>query len=179
MTKLKLLAAATSAALLAVGGAVAQTSTPSPSFSALDKNNDGNISQQEWNDHYRMGAASGASSGASNETKDAMQRGPTTRMGEPAVGGPRTGDEGRHGGAAAGATGAGASGSAVERPRDAGPTSRSGEPHVGGPRTGEEPRATSGATTSGTGSTDAGEGAKRGYPTAPTGNPSVGGPSTK
>lgn len=172
--KLKLLAAATSAALFAVGGAVAQTSAPSPSFSALDKNNDGNISQQEWNDHYRMGASSGASSGTSSETQDAVRRGPTSHMGEPAVGGPRTGDEAR-GGAAAGATGI--SGSAIERPRDAGPTSRSGEPHVGGPRTGEEPRATTGATTSGAPGSDAGDGAKRGYPTAPNANPSVGGPS--
>src|SRR5688500_306070 len=56
MLKVNVLAAATAAALFAFGGAIAQTSSSTaatPSFSAIDKNNDGQISRQEWSEYER------------------------------------------------------------------------------------------------------------------------------
>ncbi len=56
MLKVNVLAVATAAALFAFGGAIAQSSSSTaatPSFSAIDKNNDGQISRQEWSEYER------------------------------------------------------------------------------------------------------------------------------
>ena len=87
MLKVKVLAATTAAALFAVGGAIAQTGTTSkgptaptgpkeaggsaPSFTAIDKNNDGQISRAEWNEYYRLGAAGGATGAATDKAPTA------------------------------------------------------------------------------------------------------------
>jgi flagellar hook-length control protein FliK len=144
MLKINVLAAATACALFAAGGALAQTSSSSsaaaPSFSALDKNNDGQISRSEWNEHSRAGAASGASSDVTGGKK----RGPTERTGKPEVGGSKSGNEGAASGGSSGSTAAGSSGASAGASAsgradkaDAGsqrgyPTAPTGEPRVGG-----------------------------------------------
>lgn len=100
MPRLKLLAAAATAGLLVAGGAVAQTST-TVSFSQLDKDNDGRISRAEWKKHFAADAPAGSGStaqgGDSNnvERRDVgARRGyPTSRTGEPVVGGSITSDD--------------------------------------------------------------------------------------
>lgn len=184
MLKIKLLAAATTAALFAVGGAVAQTSTSgsgtsasgtasgaadagaqrgypttttgrpevggsksggerattgstssstgsttsrsaAPSFSAIDKNNDGQISRQEWNDYERTARpAAGIRS----------DKQPTTTTGPRDVGGSERAKN--PGAAAAGSTGSAAgstTGSASST--DKAPTAPTGPKESGGTST--------------------------------------------
>jgi hypothetical protein len=194
MLKIKLLTAATAAALFAIGGAVAQTSTPgtsagaadraptattgrpevggpktgaeraksgssssssagstssraaTPTFAQIDKNNDGQISRDEWNAYQRSGTAA---SGATTDVTGGAKRGPTARSGKPEVGGPRTGGE-KQGSASGGAS-----------------SSTS-------PSTGATTSPSTGATSPSTGSTSSSTGTAT-SPTAPTGEPRVGG----
>jgi hypothetical protein len=98
MLKVNVLAAATAAALFAFGGAIAQSSTSAaatPSFSAIDKNNDGQISREEWNAYERSAKpAAGVRS----------DKQPTATTGPRDVGGS---DKAKNPGAAAGTTGSG------------------------------------------------------------------------
>jgi hypothetical protein len=140
MLKVKVLVATTAAALFAVGGAIAQTGTASkdkgptapsgpkeaggsaPSFSAIDKNNDGQISRAEWNAYYRAGAAAGA-------TGSATDKAPTAPSGPKEAGGSEKAKPGSAAsGAAAGGTGAAAGSSATDKA----PTAPSGPKESGG-----------------------------------------------
>jgi len=156
MLKLKLLAAATAAALFAAGGAIAQTGKAStdkaptapagpkeaggsaPSFSAIDKNNDGQISREEWNNYHRGAAAkartpkdTSASGGtASGTTSD--KKAPSATTGPRDVGGS---DKARAGGGSAGETsgaGAGASSPSAGASTDKAPTAPGGPKEAGG-----------------------------------------------
>ena len=96
MLKVNVLAAATAAALFAFGGAIAQSSSSAaatPSFSAIDKNNDGQISRQEWSEYERTARpAAGVRS----------DKQPTATTGPRDVGGS---DKAKNPGPAAGTTG--------------------------------------------------------------------------
>jgi hypothetical protein len=144
MLKVKVLAATTAAALFAVGGAIAQTGSASrsagtdkaptaptgpkeaggsaPSFSAIDKNNDGRISRAEWNEYYRLGAAGGA-------TGSATDKAPTAPSGPKESGGS---EKAKPGSAASGATGGSTGAAAGSSATDKAPTAPSGPKESGG-----------------------------------------------
>jgi hypothetical protein len=137
MLKIKLLAAATTAALFAVGGAVAQSSTTgstsarstsaAPSFSVIDKNNDGQISRQEWSEYERTARPA---AGIRSDKQPTATTGPRD-----AGGSDKAKNPGASAGAAAGSTSSGAttgSTSADKKDAERGPTAPTGEPKVGG-----------------------------------------------
>jgi hypothetical protein len=153
MLKLKLLAAATAAALFAVGGALAQTGTagrsaatdkaptaPSgpkeaggsaPSFSAIDKNNDGMISRDEWNAYHRGAAAKAgkgaAASGATASGTD--KKAPSATTGPRDVGGS---DTAKAGAGATGPSGGPTGPASADKSADKAPTAPSGPKEAGG-----------------------------------------------
>lgn len=149
MLKVNVLAAATAAALFAFGGAIAQTSSSTaatPSFSAIDKNNDGQISRQEWSEYERTARpAAGVRS----------DKQPTATTGPRDVGGS---DKAKNPGPAAGTSGSrsGSSGAAAAGGTSPGSTTA--------PATTTAPAASTGAPSS----TDK-------APTAPTGPKEAGG----
>jgi hypothetical protein len=142
MLKLKVLAAAT-AALFAAGGALAQTSTSSsaaPSFSAIDKNNDGQISRQEWSEYERTARPA---AGVRSDKQPTATTGPRDVGGSdkaknpgPAAGttGSRSGSTGAAaaGGTSAGSTAAPATSTGAPSSTDKAPTAPSGPKESGG-----------------------------------------------
>jgi hypothetical protein len=116
MLKVNVLAAATAAALFAFGGALAQSSSSTaatPSFSAIDKNNDGQISRQEWSEYERTAKPAG---GVRSDKE------PTATTGPRDVGGS---DKAKNPGPAAGTTGSpsGSTGAAAAGSSSSGGTS--------------------------------------------------------
>ena len=143
MLKVNVLAAATAAALFAFGGAIAQSSSSAaatPSFSAIDKNNDGQISRQEWSEYERTARpAAGVRS----------DKQPTATTGPRDVGGS---DKAKNPGPAAGTTGsssgstgaAAAGGTGAATSTDKAPTATTGPKESGGtaaPRAAPRPAA--------------------------------------
>lgn len=193
MLKIKLLAAATTAALFAVGGAVAQTSTSgsgtsasgtasgaadagaqrgypttttgrpevggsksageratsgstsssagatssraaAPSFSQIDKNNDGQISREEWNAYERTTrpAAGIRSDKQPSATTGPRDVGGSDRTKNPGPAAGTTGSRSGSTGAAAGSTGAAAGSTGAAPSTDKAPTTTTGPKESGG-----------------------------------------------
>lgn len=77
----------------ATGSSVGATAGASsaPAFSTLDANGDGQISQAEWDAHYRTGASSGASTGTGAPATTGSTSAPTGTTAGPGTASPRTG----------------------------------------------------------------------------------------
>ena len=177
MLKINVLTAATAAALFAVGGAVAQTSTSgstsaAPSFSAIDKNNDGQISRQEWSEYERTARPA---AGVRSDKQPTATTGPRDVGGSDKAKNP--GSAAGTAGSSAGGTGAAAGSTGAASSTDKAPTAATGPKEAGGTDKSMSSGSSAGSTSSGatTGSTSADKkDAERG-PTAPTGEPKVGG----
>jgi hypothetical protein len=76
----------------APGAAVGATAMP-PDFSALDKNNDGQISRAEWDAHFRAGAAAGG--GTTGATAGPGEASPKAGPGSATATTPSTGGTGK------------------------------------------------------------------------------------
>jgi hypothetical protein len=143
MLKVNVLAAATAAALFAFGGAIAQSSgstAATPSFSSIDKNNDGQISRQEWSEYERKAkpAAGVRSDKEPTATTGPRDVGGTDKAKNP---GPAAGTSGSRsdstgaaaaGGTAAGSTAAPAASTGAPSSTDKAPTAPTGPKEAGG-----------------------------------------------
>ena len=152
MPQIRILSAGAAAVLFAAGGALAQGAPVSAAtFAELDRNSDGRITRNEWNMHFRQAAGAAAEGTVIHGREGAREGYPTSRTGEPWVGGPFSGRDwaapgARPGDASGGGSASGernanestASGSTAPRDRPGAqsgyPTARTGEPEVGGPR---------------------------------------------
>ncbi len=131
MLKVNVLAAATAAALFAFGGAIAQSSSSAaatPSFSSIDKNNDGQISRQEWSAYERTAKPAG---GVRSDKEPTATTGPrdvggSDKAKNPAAAGSSTGSS------PAGSTGAPAASTGAPSSTDKAPTAPTGPKESGG-----------------------------------------------
>jgi hypothetical protein len=109
------------------GSTAAPRTSTAPSFAAIDKNNDGQISRAEWSEYERTARPA---AGIRSDKQPTATTGPRD-----AGGSDKAKNPGASAGAAAGSTSSGAttgSTSADKKDAERGPTAPTGEPKVGG-----------------------------------------------